>query len=182
MSDFWIDTEIGGKKCASAEYAGKRLYVSQSFVGFYAWVDQYKVGLFHTLNSAKNAAIASASGVAVVAPKPVTRPLPKSSPFKFVGDPAAGIVVAMPAPKSTSPTNINGGLAQSSVFQHPAPHSDMMVETAPPAEGLCKCGTRLGRSGKCPALCESVPDDPPIYTGPERVGRTHLARLAAPVA
>lgn len=44
-----------------------------------------------------------------------------------------------------------------------------------------RCGARLGRSGKCPALCEPIPENPPKYTGPERVGRTHLGRLGAPV-
>ncbi len=44
----------------------------------------------------------------------------------------------------------------------------------------CKCGAALGRSGKCPALCEPVPQPPPKYDGPAVVGRTHTSRLAAP--
>lgn len=47
--------------------------------------------------------------------------------------------------------------------------------------GYCKCGAQLGRSGKCPALCEPVPQPAPKYTGPLVVGRTHMSRLAAPV-
>lgn len=47
--------------------------------------------------------------------------------------------------------------------------------------GLCKCGARLGRTGKCPALCEPVPEPTPKYTGPLVVGGTHLGRLARPV-
>lgn len=45
----------------------------------------------------------------------------------------------------------------------------------------CKCGAWLGRYGKCPALCEPVPQPPPIYTGPKVIGSTHLGRLGAPV-
>jgi hypothetical protein len=46
---------------------------------------------------------------------------------------------------------------------------------------VCKCGAPLGRSGKCPALCEPVPQPAPKYDGPAVVGRSHTARLAAPV-
>ena len=42
---------------------------------------------------------------------------------------------------------------------------------------LCKCGTRLGRTGKCPALCEPVEVPPPKYTGPAVIGGTHLGNL-----
>lgn len=43
-----------------------------------------------------------------------------------------------------------------------------------------KCGAALGRSGKCPALCEPVPTPAPRYTGPLVIGRTHLGRLSRP--
>ncbi|UGY15150.1 hypothetical protein HAP48_0042600 [Bradyrhizobium septentrionale] len=50
------------------------------------------------------------------------------------------------------------------------------------AAGRCSnCSAPLGRHGKCPALCEPV-ENPEPYRGPTKVGRTHMARLAAPVA
>lgn len=45
----------------------------------------------------------------------------------------------------------------------------------------CRCGARLGRRGKCPALCEPVPLPQPAYIGPLVVGRTHIGRLAQPI-
>ncbi len=46
---------------------------------------------------------------------------------------------------------------------------------------LCKCGADLDKKGVCPALCEPVPQPPPVYTGPTVVGSTHIGRLAQPV-
>lgn len=71
---------------------------------------------------------------------------------------------------------INGGLAQCEAFIRPQPHATMQVDTR-----FCKCGTRLGRSGKCPALCTPVPQPAPAYRGPMVVGRTHSGRIGAPV-
>ena len=45
----------------------------------------------------------------------------------------------------------------------------------------CKCGAELGRGGKCPALCEPVPENPEPYKGPLKVGRTHTGLLSEPV-
>lgn len=42
-------------------------------------------------------------------------------------------------------------------------------------------GAKLGRSGRCPALCEPATGEPPVYDGPRFVGKTHTARLGAPV-
>lgn len=50
-----------------------------------------------------------------------------------------------------------------------------------PSGPLCRCGAPLGRSGRCPALCEPVPEPPPPYTGPALIGLSHVGRLAAPV-
>lgn len=58
-----------------------------------------------------------------------------------------------------------------------------MQALAPSVPGLtCGCGAKLGRSGRCPALCTPVERDPPAYTGPLKVGRSHTARLGAPVS
>lgn len=43
---------------------------------------------------------------------------------------------------------------------------------------FCKCGTRLGRSGKCPALCEPAEQPSPKYIGPAVVGGTHIGNIA----
>jgi hypothetical protein len=40
-----------------------------------------------------------------------------------------------------------------------------------------QCGVRLGRSGKCPALCEPVEQPAPKYTGAPMIGRTHLGNI-----
>lgn len=45
----------------------------------------------------------------------------------------------------------------------------------------CKCGATLGREGKCPRLCEPVPQPPPVYTGPMVVGLTHIGKIGKPV-
>lgn len=45
----------------------------------------------------------------------------------------------------------------------------------------CACGATLGRDGKCPALCQPVPEPLPKYTGPAVIGLSHTARLGAPV-
>lgn len=43
---------------------------------------------------------------------------------------------------------------------------------------VCRtCGTPLGRTGKCPALCEPVPAPPPKYEGDPIIGRSHTTRL-----
>jgi hypothetical protein len=48
-------------------------------------------------------------------------------------------------------------------------------------EPHCKCCAKLGRNGKCPALCEPVTEPAPKYHRPAVVGLTHLGRLAGAV-
>jgi hypothetical protein len=66
-------------------------------------------------------------------------------------------------------------------IEPPAPESKAVSKAETIKPWHCKCGARLGRSGKCPALCEPVPEPPPRYTGPKVVGHTHLGRIGAPV-
>jgi hypothetical protein len=42
----------------------------------------------------------------------------------------------------------------------------------------CKCGATLDDRGRCPALCEPLPQPQPAYTGPAIIGATHIGRMA----
>jgi hypothetical protein len=54
-----------------------------------------------------------------------------------------------------------------------------MTDTiAQPTDDRCKCGAKLGRNGKCPAICEPVTEPAPEYRGPTVVGLTHIGRMA----
>ena len=45
----------------------------------------------------------------------------------------------------------------------------------------CKCGAKLDKQGRCPALCQPVKSPPPKYDGPAIVGQTHLGQIAKAV-
>jgi hypothetical protein len=175
----WKHITIGARRAAFRDTGKGRLYVTERFGVFEAWVAGHKIGNYVDLDAAKAAAARRVGehppklnlppvAVAVVA----KRPPPPATYIKL-----DTVVTAPPAEL------INGGLSQTYQFREPAPHSEMQVDlTVPPIRpGQCKCGARLGRSGKCPALCEPVTGEPPVYDGPRFVGKTHTARLGAPV-
>ena len=202
----WTNVEIGGKRAAFCDSGEIRLYVCERFGATEAWAGSDKVGNFDNIEAAKAAAERkvglrlpepvvkatpkkrpslpsisqddierqierqiereNAQREAVIATPPVAKP--KLNSFKYVAERAP---VADLIGESLAPTEVKSASVEAPVAAGPAA----------PIDGHCKCGAKLGRSGKCPALCEPVPEPPPKYTGPERIGFTHIGRLAAPV-
>lgn len=191
----WTETKISGRKAATAEYSGKRLYISENARGFEAWVDSIRLGVFATDEQARKATVASAAGAKVVAPKPECRPIQRdSNSRKFVmtvGDavlPAEPVImtteqrlahpdIEMPTADDLTEAALVTALEGAGEITVKPTH----IEISLPPVGYCTCGTKLGRSGRCPALCTPVTDAAP-YTGPYKVGKTHTARLGAPVS
>lgn len=46
-----------------------------------------------------------------------------------------------------------------------------IIAPRPVRRGRCKCDAKLGRSGKCPALCQPLPHPLPKYDGPTMIGQ-----------
>jgi hypothetical protein len=147
---WWTDIEVCGKRAAFWDIGTKRLYVCEKAGAFEAWDGNRKVGVYVNLDDAK----AAAEGRRVAKPEP--KPIRKFSSFKFVMD-EPKVKPAEPVERSFEE------LPKSSPYKFVAP------ETAAPAKpltvpsiykeigsGFCSCGTKLGRRGKCPALCEAV--------------------------
>lgn len=192
MSIGWRDIKVDGKPASFVDIEGKRLYISQrNDEAFSAFVDGEKVGLHYPTVSAAQAAALTAIGIKPPpdpfrysptqressAPRPridKREELLKMYPIADMSDPVKVVAVPVelepPLPSEPKPEPPRIEHFELSVMAHMA------------MAGLCTCGVRLGRSGKCPALCQPIEKDPPLYTGPTKVGRTHTARLGAPVS
>ncbi|WP_439398654.1 hypothetical protein ACRQ5Q_14985 [Bradyrhizobium sp. PMVTL-01] len=118
------------------------------------------------------------SGDADAAPPAEVLPSGRKKPVR---EETAAQLAAFPIADMSKPATIVNDLGQTYQFAQSAPHSETVVDLSVQS-GHCSCGTKLGRSGRCPALCTPVEKDPPPYTGPRLVGRTHTARLGAPVS
>ncbi|SHG90511.1 hypothetical protein [Bradyrhizobium erythrophlei] len=165
----WKHIEIGGKRAAFCDSGKGRLYVCERPGAVAAWVRGAFVGHFASVDDAKAEAARRAAGHPPAPPKPrpefkrvvraepVVEPLRVPDVFKDITPPPIKEAAAPLGPPVFRPAN------------------------AFPISSLCKCGAKLGRSGKCPALCEPVTGEPPVYDGPRFVGKTHTARLGAPV-
>jgi hypothetical protein len=57
MTITWNETEIGVRKCASANFDNKRLYVAERFGKVEAWIDGVKLGNYADLYEAKAAVL-----------------------------------------------------------------------------------------------------------------------------
>lgn len=175
----WTHTTINGRACSAADCNGKRLYVSQQYpdrLRFEAWVDSFRIGVFASAEAARKGCIASSAGVKVVAPKPVCAPIARGFVMATSSDTRkfdSRKYAAEPIIASTVECLAHPGIEMPSI--------EKLVAAPMPPIGYCKCGTKLGRSGRCPALCTPVTNAAP-YTGPRTVGKTHTARLGAPVS
>jgi hypothetical protein len=153
----WTEISFAGKRAAFCDSPKGRIYIcerdrKERDRKVEAWVGGAKLARrFRDIEIAK-----------VKTVELVTRVTPVFDSYKFVVRPQP---VAAPCRKPAVE----------------ASHTSPSPPVTELRDGHCKCGVQLGRNGKCPALCEPVPDAPPVYTGPLVIGRTHIGRLAAPV-
>lgn len=170
----WGHRKINGKLTSSCDAGKHRLYVCERFGGMEAWVDSVKIGNFASMNAAK-AAAERAVGLRVA--RPVIARQSAGTLSDKLQPTARAYVTDNPPPVAD--------LSKPATIEIPVQVKPVHFKATTPdqvaLEGHCKCGARLGRSGQCPALCEPVPAPPPVYTGPLKVGRTHIGRMAQPV-
>jgi hypothetical protein len=182
----WTDIDIRGKKASFCDAGGKRLYVSERFGQIEAWIGSELVDHFECIADAKAEASRRAAGHPPMPPKPRAeyrpRSYPKPNPVKFVAKPAAkrahkAKVVEAPVEARVEP--VLPTMVPEGYTDITPPRADIERVT-----GHCRnCAAKLGRSGKCPALCEPVPEEEVRpYDGPRFVGKTHTAKLGAPVS
>lgn len=187
----WKTVKINGNPAHFVDFNDQRLYVYEKPTTIEGWVNSEKVGNFATVKIAKEAAEVRAGvpqPVVEIEPEP-TKPRKQRDAGTYVhGDPTRYAIKAPPPKPRVKAQDVAlerypiADLSKPPVIeQRPAVEAPAVVVFAEPEPGRCKCGARLGRSGKCPALCTPVETPAPAYKGPAIVGRTHTGRLGAPV-
>ena len=184
MSDgvIWKEAEIRGRRCMTGNLDDVRLYLTERWGRVEAWVDDKLIGKFSCFDDAKLAATGfTVPHETAAKPQSIERPdrYPRVKP-KNTQATARAYVTKYPPPNAdvTVPSPHIKTIKLDS-----AEGQELLVETwkrSATATGACRCGAPLGRSGKCPALCEPVPAPPPAYTGPPVVGSTHVGRMTRP--
>ena len=153
----WTDIEVCGRKAAFCDFNGRRLYVCEKAGVVEAWDGTRTAGIYGSIYEAKRAAEG--------------RPLPK---IKSSATPRGPLKYTVPV-KRAVPVRPRIDAREELLKRYPVADLSVPVEVAPVIEfkardlnvgrlfvnsielaapGICACGTRLGRRGKCPALCE----------------------------
>ncbi|WP_024517044.1 hypothetical protein [Bradyrhizobium sp. Tv2a-2] len=192
----WNDIKIDGNPASFLNYENARLYVCERSGRVEAWVDGDKVGNFETIDEAKARACLKV-GIPVEIPRSVAKPKKQLAPppkvkckakVETVRDTPKGRRFGDPIVKRFEHEKKLKRFPIANMSEPPALVVAVAPEPMPAPEpiyrmaGYCACGVRLGRMGKCPALCTPVAEEPPQYRGPMVVGRSHIGRIGAPVS
>jgi len=197
----WRETTINGARTIFADAGNARVYIRETKSTVQAWADSRKIANCANVAQAKQVLTDHLAGrktrlIQETAPVSKSPRIALTQDPREVGPPRKMLVGKTEGRKP--PVRV-----EEEVKLHRYPIADMskppVVETAPiittisippPTTktkfvGRCNCGAVLGRYGKCPALCEPVPDPAPRYSGPMVVmpspKHTHTGRLGAPV-